>query len=96
LEHLAIEDVSIFNVQLVHFTAFWYILSPFGIFYGNFVYFSPFWYGVPRQIWQTWVVGDACGLFSPLKENGQQTLMMYNLALNTYIIGPMPSWSILT
>jgi hypothetical protein len=46
--------------------AVWYILRPFGIFYGYLeyflaiwnifgylVYFSPFWYVVPRKIWQT-------------------------------------------
>jgi hypothetical protein len=39
---------------LVHFTAIWYILWPFGIFYGYLVYFFPFWYVVSRKIWQHW------------------------------------------
>jgi hypothetical protein len=36
--------------------AIWYILWPFGIFYGHLVYsvayFTPFWYVVQRKIWQ--------------------------------------------
>jgi hypothetical protein len=38
LEGLAIEDVGIFYVHLIHFTAIWYILWHFGIFYGYLVY----------------------------------------------------------
>jgi hypothetical protein len=46
---------------LVNFMAIWYILVPFGIFYGylihfvlSLVHFAPFWYVVPRKIWQPW------------------------------------------
>jgi hypothetical protein len=45
LEGLAMEDVSIFYGHLAYFTAIWYILWPFGIFF-------PFWYVVQRKIWQ--------------------------------------------
>jgi hypothetical protein len=48
----AMEDVGICHVRLVYFTAVWYILWPFNIFYGCLVCFSPFWYFVPRKIWQ--------------------------------------------
>jgi hypothetical protein len=30
------------------------LLNPFGIFCGNLAYFYPFWYVVPRKIWQPW------------------------------------------
>jgi hypothetical protein len=46
------EDVGTFHVHLVHCTAIWFILRPFGIFYGHLVYFFPFWYAVLRKIWQ--------------------------------------------
>jgi hypothetical protein len=42
LEGLAMENVGIFYVHLVHFTAIWYILWPFGIFKVILVYFSRF------------------------------------------------------
>jgi hypothetical protein len=36
------EDVGTFYDRLVYFTTIWYILWPFGIFYGHLVYFSHF------------------------------------------------------
>jgi hypothetical protein len=36
------EEVGIFYGHLVYSTAIWYILWPFGIFYGYFVCFSRF------------------------------------------------------
>jgi hypothetical protein len=42
LEGLAMEDVGI--LYLVYFTAIWYILQPFGIFYSQLVYFTAIWY----------------------------------------------------
>jgi hypothetical protein len=54
LEGLAMADVDIFYGPSDYFTAIWYILLPFGIFYGYLVYVSPFWYAVPRKIWQPW------------------------------------------
>jgi hypothetical protein len=42
LEGLSMEDVGIFYVNLVYFTAIWYILWPFGIFYEFWYIFSPF------------------------------------------------------
>jgi hypothetical protein len=55
----------------------WYILWPFGLFYGHLVYFMvyfglfwvrlvnffPFWYVLQRKIWQHWasVAGNAFG-----------------------------------
>jgi hypothetical protein len=77
------EDVGIFYADLVHFTAFCYMLWTFGIVRGNLVYFSPFWYFVPRKIWQP--LSSACpvqafsqgrgnqlagGLFSPIEKAG--------------------------
>jgi hypothetical protein len=47
LEGLAIEDVCIFQVPLVYFTAIWYIIRPFGIFSGYLVYFLIIWYIFP-------------------------------------------------
>jgi hypothetical protein len=47
-----VEDVGILNDHLVYFTAIWYSLLLFHIFYGYLVYFSPFWYVVPSEIWQ--------------------------------------------
>jgi hypothetical protein len=44
--------------HLVYFTAIWYFLRPFGIFYGHLVFLRPFgivlpfWYIVPIKIWQ--------------------------------------------
>jgi hypothetical protein len=35
LEGLAMEDVGMFYGHLVYFTAYWYIVCPFGIFRGN-------------------------------------------------------------
>jgi hypothetical protein len=46
------EEVSIFYVHLVYFTAIWYNLWPFGIFVGYLVQFPPFWQVVPRKIRQ--------------------------------------------
>jgi hypothetical protein len=37
------EDVGIFYCHLVHCTAIWYILWPFGIIYGRLVYFVAIW-----------------------------------------------------
>jgi hypothetical protein len=39
LEGLAMEDVAIFYVHFVFFTALWYILWPFRIIYGHLVYY---------------------------------------------------------
>jgi hypothetical protein len=36
------DDFSIFYVHLVYSTAIWYILLPFGIFYGYLLYFPRF------------------------------------------------------
>jgi hypothetical protein len=36
------EDIGIFYDRKVYFTAIWYILLPFDIFYGNLIYFSNF------------------------------------------------------
>jgi cellulose synthase/poly-beta-1,6-N-acetylglucosamine synthase-like glycosyltransferase len=44
LEGLGIENVCIFNNFLEYFTAIWYILRPFGIFYGHLVNCMPVWY----------------------------------------------------
>jgi hypothetical protein len=49
------EDVGIFYVRLVCFTAIWHILCPFGIFSGDLIYFFPFWYAVARKIRQPWL-----------------------------------------
>jgi hypothetical protein len=45
-------DVCILYRRLVYFTAFGYIVWPFGTFYGYLGYFFPFWYFVPLKIWQ--------------------------------------------
>jgi hypothetical protein len=45
------EDVGIFYIALVDFTAIWYILWPFGIFYGHLVYFMAIWYLHFMVIW---------------------------------------------
>jgi hypothetical protein len=42
--------------MLVYFMAIWYILRPFGIFYGHLVYFTAIWYilrpfGIFLAIW---------------------------------------------
>jgi hypothetical protein len=42
LEGVAMEDVGIFNGNLVYFIAIWHILRLFGIFEGNSVYFTRF------------------------------------------------------
>jgi hypothetical protein len=45
--------VGILNGHLVYFTAIWYSLRPFGIFYGYLVHiFFSFMHVVPRKIWQ--------------------------------------------
>jgi hypothetical protein len=41
------ENVGIFYIHLVYFTAIGNILWPFGIFCGHLVYFPPFLYVVP-------------------------------------------------
>jgi hypothetical protein len=46
------EDVGMFYVYLVYFTAICHILWPFGLFSGYSVYFVQFWYVVARKIWQ--------------------------------------------
>jgi hypothetical protein len=53
---LAVENLDIFYVHLIYFTAIGNILWPFGIFYGYLVYFPPppCWYVVLRKIWQPW------------------------------------------
>jgi hypothetical protein len=43
------EDVDIFHVHRVYFTARWYILWPFRLIYGHLVYIFPFWYVVPKK-----------------------------------------------
>jgi hypothetical protein len=43
------EDICIFYGDWVYFTAIWYILCQFGIFYGYLVYFSSF---GTKKIWQ--------------------------------------------
>jgi hypothetical protein len=43
--------------MMVYFMAIWYILWPFGIFYGYLLYISPFRYVVPRKIWQPCLAG---------------------------------------
>jgi hypothetical protein len=52
LESFGMENVGIIFGRLEYYTAFWYILMPFGTFCGHFEYFFPFWYVVPRKIWQ--------------------------------------------
>jgi hypothetical protein len=42
LEGLATEDVGLFCGHLIYFSAIWYTLWPFGIFYGYLVNFSRF------------------------------------------------------
>jgi hypothetical protein len=49
---LAMEDVGIFYVHLVYFSAICNILWPLGIFTGHLAYFFPFWYVVASKIWQ--------------------------------------------
>jgi hypothetical protein len=46
------EDVVIFNGNLVYFKAIKNILWTFGTFCGNLVHFPPSWYAVPRKIGQ--------------------------------------------
>jgi hypothetical protein len=48
------EDVGIFYGRLFYFTAIWYILWSFGIFYVFFLYISPRFgmLGIARKIWQ--------------------------------------------
>jgi hypothetical protein len=54
------KNVGKFDGHLVYFTAIWFILLPFCIFYGHlpsvycghFGIFLPFWYLAPRKIWQ--------------------------------------------
>jgi hypothetical protein len=59
LEGLAIVDAGILHGHMVYFMAIWFILWPFGIFYGYLVYSFPFWCSVPRKIWQTCCRPDA-------------------------------------
>jgi hypothetical protein len=40
------------DIWYTYFTAIWYIILAFGVFYCYSVYFSPFWYIVPRKMWQ--------------------------------------------
>jgi hypothetical protein len=56
LEGLAVENVGIFDVHLVYFTAIGNNLWPFGIVCDCLVIFSPFWYVVSRKIWQPWYI----------------------------------------
>jgi hypothetical protein len=53
-EGLGMDNVGIFYIHLVYFTALWYILWQFGTICGYLVYFSMFLYVVPRKIWQYW------------------------------------------
>jgi hypothetical protein len=46
------EDVGLYLGHVVYFTAIWYIVWPFSVFYGYLVNVFPFWYVVPRNIWQ--------------------------------------------
>jgi hypothetical protein len=52
LDGLAVENVGIFDVRLVYFTAIGNILWLFGMVCDRLVNFSPFWYVVQRKIWQ--------------------------------------------
>jgi hypothetical protein len=52
VEDLAMEDVGLFYLHLVHVSAILYILWPLGIVCGNLVCFSQFWYIAARKIWQ--------------------------------------------
>jgi hypothetical protein len=57
------ENVGIFYVHLVYFTAIGNILWPFGMFCDHLVYFPLFWYVVPRKIWQPWLAVFGTKLF---------------------------------
>jgi hypothetical protein len=54
------EDDGIFIVHLIHFTAIWSILQPFGlfcghlvyVFCGHLVYFMVIWYIFPRVLYR--------------------------------------------
>jgi hypothetical protein len=46
------EDVVMLFVHLVYCVAIWYILWPFGSFYGYLVYLFQFWYVAQIKIWQ--------------------------------------------
>jgi hypothetical protein len=52
------EDADIFYGHLVYFMTIWYILWPFGQYYGRFGVFFPSWYAVPRKICQPWPTGQ--------------------------------------
>jgi hypothetical protein len=54
LQCTKMEDAAIFNYHLIHLTAIWYYMWPFGIFYSHLVYFFTSWYVAPRKIWQPW------------------------------------------
>jgi hypothetical protein len=49
---------SLQRKMLVYFTAIWYILRTFGIFYGHLVYFTDIWYIIwPFGIPICWLIG---------------------------------------
>jgi hypothetical protein len=48
------EDVGIFYVNSVYFTAICHILWPISIFSGYLIYIFLFWYFVAIKIWQPW------------------------------------------
>jgi hypothetical protein len=58
LEGLEMEDASIFNCHLVHFTAIWYILLPFGIYYIRTAIWYILW---PFGIFWFWVYFSRIG-----------------------------------
>jgi hypothetical protein len=80
LEGLALEDVDIFYVYLIYFTAICHILWPFGIFSGNLVYFVPFWYA--RKIWQPWLLEN---FLVVLTQSLALCLFPFARALNNFV-----------
>jgi hypothetical protein len=54
LEGLAMEDVGTFYGHLVYFVVIWYILLPFGKFYGYLLTFSSLVFFYQEKIWQPW------------------------------------------
>jgi hypothetical protein len=51
--------VYFMDIWYTYFTAIWYIILAFGVFYCYSVYFSPFWYIVPKKhatVKQSWTV----------------------------------------
>jgi hypothetical protein len=61
----------IFSGHLEYFTAIWYVLWPFGIFYGHFWSFGIIvrvWYVIPRKIWQPCLVSSQIGCRSHVRK----------------------------